>query len=408
MLQFRRAALLAAALAFGLALSIVPAAAVIGTDAEHAVLMDAQTGAVLWEKDGYKAMPPASMSKLMTIELLFQRLKDGRVKLTDKFAVSAAAWKTGGSKGFVRVGDQLTVDDLIQRIIVASGNDACVVVAEALGGSVDGFVAMMNARAKELGLKQSHFVNPDGLPEPPGQLMSAYDLALLARHLVSDYPDYYHYFSEKAYTTTDQGKSITQPNRNFVLEKFPGADGLKTGYTDAAGYSVTASAVQGGRRMILVLGGLRFPDLNRFDPVKKDWLAEQRRGEEAARVLGVAFREFRGYRLFEAGTQIGSADVWLGSRSTVPLVLKDAVTATMPVDAHDHLTAAIDYDGPVPAPIASGARIATLSLSAPGWAGLEVPLYAGESVPSAGIIGRIGVGLKAVLGAKDAAAAPAH
>ena len=226
-------------LTFGLA----PARAAMNTSAEHAILMDADTGQVLWEKDGFAPMPPASMSKLMTLELLFQRLKDGRVKLTDTFSVSEAAWRTGGSKGFVRVGDRLTVDDLIQRIIVVSANDACVVVAESLGGTVDGFVDLMNQRAKVLGLKNSHFVNPDGLPDPPGQLMSAFDLAKLARHLISDYPQYYHYFSERSYTTTDQGKQISQPNRNLVLDKFPGTDGLKTGHTDAAGYGLTVSAV---------------------------------------------------------------------------------------------------------------------------------------------------------------------
>ena len=207
--------------------------------------MDAATGQVLWQKDGMAPMPPASMSKLMTVELLFQRLKDGRVKLTDTLPVSERAWRTAGSTGFTRVGDQLTIEDLIQRIIVASGNDACVVVAEGIGGTVENFVAMMNSRAKQLGLAQSHFVNPDGLPDPPGQLMSAYDLALLSRHLINDYPQYYRYFSVKNYTVSDRGKQITQPNRDLVLDTLPGADGLKTGHTDASGYGITISAKRG-------------------------------------------------------------------------------------------------------------------------------------------------------------------
>ncbi|MGN6150118.1 MAG: D-alanyl-D-alanine carboxypeptidase family protein, partial [Rhizomicrobium sp.] len=233
-----------------------PAQAALNTTAEHALLMDGD-GQVLWAKAAYAPMPPASMSKLMTIDLLFSRLKDGRVHLTDKFPVSEAAWKTGGSKMFVSVGSQVPVEDLIRGIIIQSGNDACVVVAEALGGTVDGFVAMMNKRAKELGLTNSHFVNPDGLPDPPGQLMSALDLAKLARHLITAYPQYYHYFGERSFVWN----GITQQNRDMVLDKLDGADGLKTGHTDASGYGITASAKRGDQRLILVLNGLRYPDL---------------------------------------------------------------------------------------------------------------------------------------------------
>src|ERR1700742_3382562 len=175
----------------------IPAQAAIETSAEHGLIMDAQTGQVLWQKDGLVPMPPASMSKLMTVELLFQRLKDGRVKLTDTFPVSQRAWSTQGSKMFVELGSRIPVESLIRGIIIQSGNDACVVVAEALGGTVEGFVDLMNKRAKQLGLKQSHFVNPNGLDVPPGQLMSAFDLAKLARHIIYTYPDYYHYFGEK-------------------------------------------------------------------------------------------------------------------------------------------------------------------------------------------------------------------
>ncbi|MDE3116291.1 MAG: D-alanyl-D-alanine carboxypeptidase, partial [Pseudomonadota bacterium] len=239
-----------------------PAYALVDTAAEHAVLMDAASGQVLWQKNGQQAMPPASMSKLMTLDILFQYLKDGRVKLTDTFPVTEEAWRTGGSKMFVMVGHRIPVEDLIRGIIIQSGNDACVVVAQALGGTVQGFVEMMNRRAKVLGLENSHFVNPNGLPDLPGQLMSAYDLAKLARDIITNNAAYYHYFSERDFTWNN----IHQPNRNTVLDKFPGADGLKTGYTDAAGYGVVASAVNAGRRFILVLGGLRYPDLDKFAP----------------------------------------------------------------------------------------------------------------------------------------------
>ncbi|HEX4637659.1 MAG TPA: D-alanyl-D-alanine carboxypeptidase family protein, partial [Rhizomicrobium sp.] len=221
----------------------VPAQAAIETSAEHGLIMDAQTGQVLWQKDGMTPMPPASMSKLMTIELLFQRIKDGRVKLTDSFPVSERAWRTQGSKMFVELGSRIPVESLIRGIIIQSGNDACVVVAEALGGTVEGFVDLMNKRAKQLGLAQSTFVNPDGLPDPPGQLMSALDLAKLSRHLINDYPDYYHYFSEREFVW----HNIHQPNRDLVLGALPGADGLKTGHTDASGYGITISAKRGNQ-----------------------------------------------------------------------------------------------------------------------------------------------------------------
>src|ERR1700743_3679742 len=191
----------------------IPAEAAIETSAEHALIMDAQTGQILWQKDGLAPMPPASMSKLMTIDLLFQRIKDGRVKLTDTFPVSERAWRTQGSKMFVELGARIPVEDLIRGIIIQSGNDACIVVAESTGGTVEGFVDLMNKRAKELGLAQSHFVNPDGLPDPPGQLMSALDLAKLARHIITVYPQYYHYFSETGFVW----HNIKQPNRDLVL-----------------------------------------------------------------------------------------------------------------------------------------------------------------------------------------------
>lgn len=367
------------------------AQALITTDAEHAVLMDGETGQVLWAKDGDVAMPPASMSKLMTLELLFQRLKDGRVKLTDTFPVSERAWRTQGSKSFVELGANIPVEDLIRGIIIQSGNDACMVVAEALGGSMENFVTMMNARAKELGLLHSHFVNPDGLPDPPGQLMSAMDLAKLARHLIYDYPQYYHYFGEREFTW----HNIHQPNRNLVLEKFPGADGLKTGHTDAAGYGVTASAVQDGHRLILVLNGLRYPD-------KNDWWAERYRAEEAARILGMAFREFRQYKLFGANDAVATAKIWHGTKDSVAMVLGAPLAETMQVDSRKDLKVTVQYTSPLEAPIAKGQRIGALTLSAPGFPARSYALYAAEAVDRAGIISRGLQGLSLLLGSKDA------
>jgi len=375
--------------------ALQPASATISTSAEHALLMDGDTGQVLWAKDAFVPMPPASMSKLMTIELLFKELKDGRIKLTDTFPVSEAAWRTGGSKGFTRVGDHLTVEDLIQRIIVVSGNDACVVVAEALGGTTGNFVAMMNARAKQLGLTQSHFANPDGLPDPPGQMMSALDLAKLARHLIYDYPQYYHYFSVKSYTTTDQGKQITQPNRDLTLDKVQGADGLKTGHIDASGYGITASAKRDGRRMILVLNGLRYPEYT------NDYFPNIKRSEEAGRIIDLAFREFRQYRLFKPGDTVGQAKVWGGTADNVALTVRDPLALTLQVDSRAGMKAVVKYDGPIRAPIAKGERIGTLSVTAPDFPGLNVPLYASQDVSRTGIFGRMMLGLHALISGKS-------
>jgi len=367
----------------------LPAQAALSTTAEHALLMDGD-GQVLWAKDAYVPMPPASMSKLMTIELLFSRLKDGRVHLTDKFPVSETAWKTGGSKMFVAVGSQIPVEDLIRGIIIQSGNDACVVVAEALGGTVDGFVAMMNKRAKELGLKNSHFVNPDGLPDPPGQLMSAYDLARLAQHLITAYPKYYHYFGERSF----MWNGINQPNRDMVLDKLDGADGLKTGHTDAAGYGITASAKRGDQRLILVLNGLRYPDLDKDSPQRQDWFAERRRSDEAARILGLAFREYRKYRLVGANDVVGRATVWQGTADEVALVTGKPLSVTLPVESHAKMKMSVKFVGPVKAPIAKGQQIGTLVVTAPDFPAMNVPLYAANSVDRAGIFGRIFLGIR--------------
>ena len=365
--------------------------AAIDTSAEHALLMDAGTGQVLWAKDAYVPMPPASMSKLMTVELLFRELKDGRIKLSTTFPVSEEAWKTGGSTGFTRVGDHLTVEDLIQRIIVVSGNDACVVVAEGLGGTTANFVSMMNARAKQLGLTQSHFVNPNGLPDPPGQAMSALDLAKLARHIINTYPEYYRYFSVKSYTTTDQGKQITQPNRDLTLDKVEGADGLKTGHTDAAGYGITASAKRGNERLILVLNGLRYPQYN------NDYFPNIKRSEEAGRILDLAFREFRHYDLFQANQPVGQIPVWQGDRDTVAVKTASALGVTMQVDSHAGMKAVLSYTSPLKAPIAVGQQVGVLKITAPEFPPMNIPVYAAENVSRAGFFSRILIGLRSFI-----------
>jgi serine-type D-Ala-D-Ala carboxypeptidase (penicillin-binding protein 5/6) len=361
-------------------LATVPALADIATTAKHGLLMDAQSGQVLWQKDAETPMPPASMSKLMTLELLFQRLKDGRVKLNDTFPVSERAWRErAGSECFVNIGDRMTVESLIQCIIIVSGNDSTIVVAEALGGTVDGFVTMMNARAKELGLKQSHFVNPDGLDVPAGQMMSALDLAKLARHIIYTYPNLYHYFGEKDFVWSN----IHQPNRNPLLFNTPGADGLKTGHIEASGYGLVGSATRNGQRIIVVLNGLA---------------SEKDRADEGARLIETGFREFRSYRLFKPGDRLGDADVYGGSDKTVPLMVKEPVSITLQVDSRPGMRVAVRYDSPLVAPIAQGQRVGSVVVTAPDFPGLSVPVYAAAEVPRVGMFGRMLLGLRAVFG----------
>ena len=362
-----------------LVLGAVPARAAMDTSAEHALLMDANTGQVLWQKDGLVAMPPASMSKLMTLDLLFQRLKDGRMKLTDTLPVSERAWRTQGSKMFVELGARIPVEDLIRGIIIQSGNDACIVVAESIGGTVEGFVDLMNKRAKELGLAQSHFVNPDGLPDPPGQLMSALDLAKLSRHLINDYPAYYHYFSERSFVW----HNINQPNRDLVLDALPGADGLKTGHTDAAGYGITISAKRGDTRFILVLNGLRYPQYH------NDYFPNIKRAEEAGRVMEMAFREFRTYPVFTANQIVGQVPVLEGKDATVPVTPAKPLSVTMQVDSHAGLKTVLKPDPGLTAPVAQGQKVGTMLVTAPDFPPITVPVYAAVPADRANIVSRL-------------------
>ena len=360
-----------------LAAALLPAQAAIQTSAEHALLMDAQTGQVLWQKDGLLAMPPASMSKLMTIDLLFSRLKDGRVKLTDTFPVSERAWRTQGSKMFVELGSRIAVEDLIRGIVIQSGNDACVVVAEALGGTVEGFVAMMNARAKQLGLAQSTFVNPDGLPDPPGQLMSALDLAKLSRHIITEYSQYYHYFSEREFVW----HKIRQPNRDLVIGMLPGADGLKTGHTDAAGYGIVVSAKRGAQRLILVLNGLRYPQY------ANDYFPNIRRAEEAVRVMELAFREFRSYPVLTTNQIVGKVPVRDGADPDVAATAAKPLSVTMQVESRPGMKTQLKPLPGLTAPIHVGQRVGTLVVTAPEFPPLNVPVFAAQSVAKVGLIG---------------------
>ena len=357
-----------------LALVATPGAKAIETQAKQAYLIDVATGSVLIEKNADQPVPPASMSKLMTVYMVFELLKDGRLSLDDKFLVSKKAWRKGGSKMFVKVNSQVRVEDLLRGIIVQSGNDACIVIAEGLAGSEDAFADQMTDRARELGLKDSIFKNATGWPHPE-HLMSARDIAHLSMRMIRDFPEYYVIFSEKNFTYN----KIKQGNRNPLLYRDSGADGLKTGHTEASGYGLAASALRGDRRVVLVLNGL--PSV-------------RTRSSESLRLINWAFRAFENYSLFDKGETVDQVDVWLGTEATVPLIVERDVKITLQRRFRRKMTAKIIFTGPIPAPITKGAPIARLVVTAPEFKTLSIPLHAGIEVEQRGMFGRLGAALR--------------
>ena len=339
------------------------------TSAKAALLLDLETDQVLFEKNADRQIPPASMSKLMTAYMVLEQLKDGRLKMDDTLPISEKAWKKGGSKMFVEVGKRARIDDLLRGIIILSGNDACIVVAEGLAGSEANFARDMTLRGQEIGLTNSMFKNASGWPDPD-HLMTARDLATLARRLIEDFPEYYGMFSERDF----EYSGIRQPNRNLLLGRVPGADGLKTGHTQEAGYGLVASAIRDDRRLISVAVGLD---------------SAQARALENERLLEYGFRRFRNYSLMTRGQAIEHASVWLGREPTVPLVVDQDVKISMPQQARRALKVKLTYETPVPAPIAAGDRLASIRVEAPGIAAQEVPVFAGESVDKADFVGRV-------------------
>lgn len=339
------------------------------TIARSAYVVDVQSGTVLFAKDAERPIPPASMSKLMTLNMLFEALKIGRITMDSKFSVSKKAHLMGGSKMFLREGERVAVSDLIQGIIVQSGNDACVVVAEGLEGSEAEFARKMTARAQKLGMKNSTFANATGWPHP-GQRMSAQDLVMLATRLQTEFPEYYSYFAQDTFTWA----KISQNNRNPLLKIGVGADGLKTGHTEEAGYGLVGSAVQGGRRVTFMITGMQ---------------SSADRASEGERVINWAFRNFIKKTVYEKDAVVGTADVWLGKKSTVELYSPTEIKALMPYDAVDDYKVTIRYTGPIEAPIAKNAQIATLVIHAKGMAATEYPLYAKSNVRKTGLFGRM-------------------
>jgi D-alanyl-D-alanine carboxypeptidase (penicillin-binding protein 5/6) len=346
------------------------AARAFDTAARAAILLDHRTGTVLFEKNADQPIPPASMSKLMTAWMVFERLQAGTLELGDELPVSEKAWRTGGSKMFVHVGHRVRVEDLLRGIIVQSGNDACVVVAEALAGSEEAFAAQMTRRAAELGLTRSRFANAWG-DDHPEHMMSARDLALLASLLVRTFPEHLHYYSEREFTYA----GIKQQNRNPLLRAgVPGVDGLKTGHTSVAGYGLVATAERDGRRLVQVVAGLE---------------TERLRRAEAERLLEHGFRDFEEYRLMAPGETVAQAGVWLGAEATVPLAPAEPVTVTLTREARKSLQVTLRYAEPAVAPITRGQPLGEVEIRAEGLAPRRLPLVAAQDVARAGMLGRL-------------------
>jgi len=369
-----RGLVLGAALAAGAALSLGPAQAAFKTKAEFAILMDVSTGAILFEKNADELMAPASMSKLMTLAVVFKALKEGQLKPDDDFFISEHAWRTGGgvsgtSSMFAKLNSRVRLSELLQGIIVQSGNDACIAIAEGMSGSEDAFARLMTAEARRIGLKRSTFGNPTGLPHPD-QLMTARELALLAIHLIKDFPAYYRYFSQRKFFYKKRYRFF---NRNPLLSLKIGIDGLKTGYTKESGYGIVASGIQRGRRLVLVVNGLK---------------TKRERKSEARRLFEWGIKGFKEFKLYDADEVVASARVWGGSRYFVPLVGNGAVRVLLPrfATSKTKLKGAVVYRGPLKPPIRRGDQVAVLRITGAGDTASNVPLYAGEDVEEGGIV----------------------
>jgi len=366
--RIRFAAMLAAALvAAGL---VLPArAASLETIGKQAILVDLSTNTILFEKNADQRMAPSSMSKLMTLYMVFEALKEGRLSFDHTLPVSERAWRMQGSKMFVELNNTIKVLDLIKGVIIQSGNDACIVLAEGLAGSEQAFAEKMNKRLKEIGLKDSNLINATGWPDP-NHYMTARDLSVLAERLIRDFPEYYYLFSEKEFTY----HGIKQGNRNPLLYRnTAGVDGLKTGHTEVAGYGLTASGEREGRRLVLVINGL--PSM-------------QARADETTRLLEWGFREFNAYALFRAGDTIEEVPVWLGAQDKVAVTVPKDLKVTMARVDRPNMKVTLVANQPVAAPIKKGDTVGKLVISAPGAPSKEVPVVAATDVEKLGFVGR--------------------
>ncbi|MCB1652330.1 MAG: D-alanyl-D-alanine carboxypeptidase [Alphaproteobacteria bacterium] len=336
----------------------------IETIAKQAFIIDDQTGAVLLEKNADERMPTSSMSKVITMAAVFEALKEGRLHLDDTLPVSEEAWRKGGSKMFVEVGKRVKVEDLIRGVLIQSGNDATIVLAEGLAGTEEAFAGYLNKLAERFGMSNSHFANASGWPDP-NHYSTARDLTRLAQVTIHEYPQYYPYYSELEFTYHD----IKQGNRNPLLYKNIGADGVKTGHTEDGGYGLIGSAVQDGRRVILVVNGLT---------------SMKERSSESERLMKWALYNFENKTAFKAGETVGQADVVMGKSKTLDLVSANDIVLTLPKLGADEVKLSLHYNSPLIAPIQKGEKVAVLKVEAPNMQAVEYPLQAGQDVSELG------------------------
>lgn len=350
----------------------------LNTKAEFAYILDADTGLTLYSKRGDEPMVPASMTKIMTAYVVFERIRDGRLSLDDEFTVSENAWRrggaaSGGSTMFLELNSKVRVEDLLRGVIIQSGNDACIVLAEGVSGSEEAFAREMTLRAEELGLSTLNFKNSTGLYHEE-HVVSAEDLAQLAYLMITEFPEYYTFYSEREFTWN----GIRQPNRNPLLGDVDGADGMKTGHLEISGYGLVGTAVRDGERRIIVLNGL---------PSIAD------RAQEARRVMRSAFVDFQVRDIVGADVVVGEADVWLGQSKRVPLKTTEAMTIGVHADAARRMETYISYRGPLTAPVKAGDQVGELVVSAPGMEEIRAPLVADADIPKLGLIGRALLGI---------------
>lgn len=372
----------AAALSSLLALTTMPAAplqaADIDSSAEYAFVTDFASGKVLMEKAPDALMKPASMAKIMTVYIAFQRIADGSLSLDDTFLISEKAWRKGGSKTFVEVGRQVSVRDLLYGIVVQSGNDAAIAVAEGISGTEEGFAEEMNYVARGLGMSNTVFRNSTGWPDPE-QFTTARDLNILATALIRDfprdkYPELYPMFEEKNFTYN----GIKQGNRNPLVYGTQGADGLKTGHTEESGYGLVGSAIRDGQRVVMVLNGME---------------SMKQRSSESRRLMDLMFREFKLYRFYGQDEAVDRANVWLGTQSKVDLVLKEPLELVLARSDRRKLKVSVQWTDPVPAPVKAGQTIGTLVLELPSGK-TSYELLAADDVAALGMFDRVGEALK--------------
>lgn len=379
-------------IAAGLAVAVPVTAAAppFETAAPVAYMVDLSSGAELYAKDADRRIPPASMAKMMTTYLAFKLIEDGKFKLSDTFTVRPETWQkwhgpAAGSTMFLSPNEQVSIENLLHGIVTLSGNDACIVLAEGMFGSEAAFVAQMNETAKSLGLSNSHFGTANGWPDGGVTYTTARDLAKLGKATIYNYPNLYKDFYGKtdfSWGKTGSGAAITQPNRNPILGKIAGADGIKTGHTDEAGYGFTGSAEQNGRRLVMVVAGI-----DSFNG----------RITESVKFMDWGFKSWTTKPVVAAGKHVGEARVQMGGSADVGLVTPRAVSVTLPTGASADTKVSIMYDGPIKAPIKKGQEIAQLVVRTPGAPAQMTPLVAENDVAVAGFFGRAWAGLMSFL-----------